>query len=129
MALRRDHCVLDSLGERKPLRPVFRGVWEFILGREHSRHSPEALIVVSERQGVVHRLVVIVLAHLMKHALRDDIVVARVPGEMPVINVCAHHGAAFPPVVVSQMLGWRPWKDAGDHARLVAGVEGHHVIC
>lgn len=78
-------CRPDGLREGEPLSLVFGRVGELVLGGKHGRHAPEALIVVSERSGVVLGHVVVAVTSLVQHALHDDVVVARVAGELPVV--------------------------------------------
>lgn len=98
----------NSLGEREPLWLVFGRIGELVFGGQHGGHAPEALVVVSQRSGMVGGHVVFIVAGLVKHALHDDLVVGRVAGQVPVVDVGAHHGAAFPPVVVALVLSGRP---------------------
>ena len=93
--------VEDSLGEGQPARSVRWRVGERELGSKHSRHAPETLIVVSEGQGNVTGLVVVIVTSLELHGLNYLCVVGRIAGALPVVHIRPPHGTAFPPVVVT----------------------------
>lgn len=77
---------------------------------------------------MVSRHVVCILASLVKHSLHDDGIVGRVACQVPVVDVSAHHGAAFPPIIIALVLGRRARKNTGNHARLVSFVEEHKIV-
>jgi hypothetical protein len=102
--------VEDGLGEGQPLRLVVWGVGEVVLGGQHDRHAPEALVVVPERCRHVEGLVVFVGAGLVQHRLGYDLVVRVVARQLPVVDQGPEHGTGLPPVVVA--CWWRAGEDA-----------------
>ena len=118
--------VPDSLGKSKPLRLVGGRVREVKLGSQHGRHAPETLIVVSERGGVVSRLVVDTFADLEEERLADDGVVGRVACVVPIIKHGTPEGSSFPPVVIAGRR--RSWQDTGSLASFVSVVVEHRIV-
>lgn len=67
--------VEDSLGQSQPAGLVGRRIGEVELSGKHGGHAPEALIIVSQGQGDVARLVVGVRSSLVLHGGHDEVVV------------------------------------------------------
>jgi hypothetical protein len=108
-------CVEDGLSKREPRGLPISKIGQFVLRRGHGGHSPESLIVVSERLGLVVGHEGVVGAHLSLHGLCGDLVVRVVARVVPVVNEGIEHGTAFPPVVWIR-------KVAGRVAYIVTGV-------
>lgn len=112
--------VEHGLRQRQPLRFILWWIRKVVFRGQHRRHAPEPLIVVPQGGGDVGGHVVLVWAYLPQHGLGDEIVVAVVAGEFPVVDQGPPHGAAFPPVVIAC---WgRTREDAGGLAGEVAFV-------
>lgn len=93
------HRIKHRLRERQPPRLAARRVLEFLFGRGHGCHAPEALVVISFCFGLVGGHVVVVGADLGEQCLLHYVVVGRVAGVVPVVDHDAEHAACFPPVV------------------------------
>lgn len=117
--------VEDSLGQGQPTGPISGRVWELFLGRQHGRHAPESLVVVTQRESDVGGLEVVVGARLPLNGLHDEVVVSGVVGQIPVIDQCPPHGTAFPPVVITsrRWSGENTWR----LARFVSVVVLQHI--
>lgn len=118
--------VEHGLRQREPLR-IFGGrVLEVILGGDHGRHPPEALVVVAQGRGPVGwHVAVLWRAGLEDQRVFRHVVVRRVVRVVPVVDVRPPHCTRLPPVVRP---GWRrPWKNARCLARLVSFVVGKEV--
>lgn len=111
----------DGGSDRDPGRSSGRRVGILVLGRGHDSKSPEDLIIVSFRLGLVRRHVVVSVGELEDEGLGGDVVVLVVAGVVPVVDESTEHAAGFPPVVWVAEQTW-------DAARLVAGVEGDHLL-
>lgn len=114
--------VEHGLCKSKPTRLVVWRIRIARLGRRHGRHAPESLIVITQRLGLVLRLVVHVSTTLVEHGLCCDLVVFRRASVVPVINQRAEHGSGFPPVVRVSEQTW-------NSCARVSVVEGHHLEC
>lgn len=73
---RRSLGVEDSLSQCQPLGLVRWGIRELELSGQHCRHTPETLIIVSERGCDVGGHVVLARADLPHHGLHDEVVVS-----------------------------------------------------
>lgn len=89
--------IVHTPRDREPRRPL--RLRQLILGSEHGRQAPDALVLIRDagRAQIVRQEVPVV-------PLRDDglgygVVVARVVGQMPVVNVRGHEVAALRVVV------------------------------
>jgi hypothetical protein len=112
--------VEDCLCQGKPARLVIGGVRVANFGGRHGCHAPEGLIVVSERLGLVLRLIVHGSTSLVEHGLCCDFVVGVRTSVVPVIDEGAEHGSGFPPVV-------RVSEQTRNTIGCVSVVEGHHL--
>lgn len=97
--------VENGLCEGKPARLVVGGVGKPVLGRQHGRHAPESLVIISQRERYVIGLVVFVVADLVQHGFYNDVVVTVVACERPVVDHGAPKRTALPPVVIASR-GW-----------------------